>query len=180
MWCKRENRRASLRWPEPGQICPAWRASTFSRETLACSSSFTLFFPKDIHAWIQISNLSGLFPPSHTLNFLMNVLHIFKYAPSRNEDMRISPGYRDSCLAALTMATVPPSDCHSSLCIYANVCLDITDSSVIVSLPAFKKIWLKSSKTESDRTTEHFCNSRRTGGLHANNHISIAKSFYCH
>lgn len=141
---------------------------------------FFFFFPKGIHAWIQISNLSGLFPPSLALNFLMNVLHIFKYAPSRNEDVRISLGYRDSCLAALTMATVPPSDCHSSLCIYANVCLDITDSCVIVSLPAFKKIWLKSTKTESDRTTEHFCNSRRTGGLHANNHISIAKSFYCH
>lgn len=87
------------------------------------------------------SDLSSLVPPlSHTLNFLMNVLHIFKYAPSRNEDMRISLGYGDSCLTALTMAAVPPSDCDPSLCIYANVCLDITDSNVIVSLPAFKKI----------------------------------------
>lgn len=113
----------------------------YFREKLWCvlPPSLFFFFLKDIHAWIRISNLSGLFPPSQTLNFLMNVLHIFKYAPSRNEDVRISLGYRDSCLAALTMATVPPSDCHSSLCIYANVCLDITDSSVIVSLPAFKK-----------------------------------------
>lgn len=101
-----------------------------------------MFFllPPDIHAWIQIANLCGVFPLPHTLNFLMNVLHIFKYAPSRDEDMRISLGYRDSCLAALTMAALPPSDFHSSLCIYANVCLDITDSGVIVSLPAFKKI----------------------------------------
>lgn len=37
------------------------------------------------------------------------------------------------------MAAAPPSDCDSSLCIYANVCLDITDSTVIVLLSALKK-----------------------------------------
>lgn len=154
--------------------------STLLRETSPWLILQFSQFPKTFMTGFQ----SLTFPVySLTPNFLMNVLHIFKYAPSRNEDMRISLGCRDpwlSFLTALTMAALPPSDCASSLCVYANVCLVITDSGVIVLLPALKKIWLKSSKTESDRTTEHFCNSRRTGGLHANNLISIVKSFYCH
>lgn len=42
------------------------------------------------------------------------------------------------------MATALQSDCNPCfLCVYANVCLDITDSGLIVSLPAFKKNQIK-------------------------------------
>lgn len=65
---------------------------------------------------------------------------------SLNEDMRISPGVQqslqDSSLSfeLLTMALVGSNQTAVLvfLCIYVNVCLDITDSSLIVFLPAFK------------------------------------------
>lgn len=65
--------------------------------------------------------------------------------------MRISLGCGDPCLSiltALTMAAAPPSDCDSSLCIYANVCLDITDSTVIVLLFFKLKVKVKQIGTE--------------------------------
>lgn len=81
---------------------------------------------------------------------------------SHNEDTRISLGYdslQDSSLSfeLLTMASVLQSDCNSCfLCIYANVCWDITDSGLIVLLLALKKKknWIKvSSKMDSGKTT---------------------------
>ena len=52
------------------------------------------------------------------------------------------------------MASVLQSDCNSCfLCIYANVCLDITDSGLIVFLPAFKNQIKGSSKMDRGKTS---------------------------
>lgn len=137
------------------------------------------------YAQIQIYNLSGLFSPTELLNECPSHIQICPTAIMKTQGF---PSGMTVCKihcflfpTALTMATVLQSDCNSCfLCIYANVCLDIADSGLIVFLPAFKNQIKVSSKwiVINYSTMEFFCNSPRAGGLHANNLISIAKSPY--
>lgn len=108
-------------------------------------------FPMTFYAWIQIYNLSGLFSPTELLNECPSHIQICPTAIMKTQGF---PSGMTVCKihcflfpTALTMATVLQSDCNSCfLCIYANVCLDITDSGLIVFLPAFKNQIKVSSK----------------------------------
>lgn len=108
-------------------------------------------FPMTFYARIQIYNLSGLFSPTELLNECPSHIQICPTAIMKTQGF---PSGMTVCKihcflfpTAPTMATVLQSDCNSCfLCIYANVCLDITDSGLIVFLPAFKNQIKVSSK----------------------------------
>lgn len=109
-------------------------------------------FSMTFYTGIQIHNLSGLFSLTELLNECPSHIQICPAAIMKTQGFplgltvcEIHCFFFISLPTALTMAMALQSDCNPCfLCVYANVCLDITDSGLIVSLPAFKKIRLKS------------------------------------